>query len=98
VRRGDTGFGFGNDSLRGCDTGSGLVDIALGRRDGSTTLLTALTIGYGDITPKTTIGHILSVLIGLIGMIFVGLIVAIASRALTETVKERHAAERETTR
>ena len=60
--------------------------------------ITALTIGYGDITPETTIGHILSVLIGLIGMIFVGLIVAIASRALAETVKERHAEERESTR
>lgn len=59
--------------------------------------ITALTIGYGDITPETTSGHILSVFIGFLGMIFVGLVVAIATRALAETVKEIHEAERETT-
>jgi hypothetical protein len=58
--------------------------------------ITGLTVGYGDIHPETTLGHVISVLIGFIGTVFVGLIVAIASRALKETLKERHAAEGET--
>ena len=57
--------------------------------------VTALTIGYGDIVPETVLGRVFSVIIGLIGMIFVGLFVAIATRALKATVEEHHAAERE---
>jgi voltage-gated potassium channel len=50
--------------------------------------ITAFTIGYGDIVPATTLGRIVAVLIGLWGTIFVGLVVAINTRALRETVKE----------
>jgi voltage-gated potassium channel len=57
--------------------------------------VTGLTVGYGDITPQTTMGRIVSVIIALLGVLFVGLTVAIATRALAETVKECHAAERE---
>jgi voltage-gated potassium channel len=46
------------------------------------TLITALTVGYGDITPSTGIAKIVSVLSGLIGVIIVGLVVAISTRAL----------------
>jgi voltage-gated potassium channel len=49
--------------------------------------ITALTIGYGDITPETTMGRILSVAIGFVGMLFVGITVAIATRALGDTAK-----------
>ena len=49
--------------------------------------ITGLTIGYGDITPVTTLGRMVAVLTGLVGTIFVGLIVAINTRALRETVK-----------
>ena len=46
------------------------------------TFITALTVGYGDITPSTGMAKIVSVLSGLIGVIFVGLVVAISTRAL----------------
>jgi uncharacterized membrane protein YhaH (DUF805 family) len=49
--------------------------------------ITGLTIGYGDIVPETTWGRVLSVVIGLIGTLFAGLTVAIASRALHDTVQ-----------
>ncbi len=45
-------------------------------------LITALTIGYGDITPTTVIGKILSVLIGVVGVMVLGLVVAVITRAL----------------
>jgi hypothetical protein len=48
--------------------------------------ITALSVGYGDITP-TKIGKLLSVGIGLVGMLFVGVTVAIATRALAVTAK-----------
>ncbi len=49
--------------------------------------ITGLTIGYGDIYPETAIGRIVSVLIGLIGMVFTGLTVAIATRALADVTR-----------
>jgi voltage-gated potassium channel Kch len=52
------------------------------------TLITGLTIGYGDIVPTTTAGRVLSVLAGVIGVIFVGLIVAIATRSLALAAQE----------
>ena len=51
--------------------------------------ITALSIGYGDITPETTLGRIVSVAIGLVGMLFVGITVAIATHALRDTAN-RH--------
>jgi voltage-gated potassium channel len=51
--------------------------------------ITALSVGYGDISPDTTLGKILSVCIGLIGMLFVGVTVAIANRALADSSR-RH--------
>ena len=55
--------------------------------------ITGLSIGYGDITPATAWGRVVSVLIGLIGMIFVGLTVAVATRALADSIKERRQQE-----
>ena len=52
------------------------------------TLITGMTIGYGDITSTTTPGRILSILAGVIGLIFFGIIVAVSNRALAETVKD----------
>ena len=49
--------------------------------------ITGLTIGYGDIYPETALGRVVSVLIGLIGMVFTGLTVAIATRALAEVTR-----------
>jgi hypothetical protein len=47
--------------------------------------ITGLTIGYGDIVVKTPVGRILAVLIGFIGVLFSGLVIAVAVRALRET-------------
>jgi voltage-gated potassium channel len=51
--------------------------------------ITALSIGYGDISPETAMGKIVSVAIGLVGVLFVGLTVAIATHALADTAKRR---------
>ena len=45
--------------------------------------ITATTVGYGDIRPSCRTSKILSVLIALTGLIFTGVIVAIAVRAAT---------------
>jgi voltage-gated potassium channel len=46
--------------------------------------ITALTIGYGDVVPTSTFGRIDAILLGLIGMVFTGLIVATAVRGVQE--------------
>ena len=51
--------------------------------------ITALSVGYGDIHPTTTTGKVLCVGIALVGMLFVGLTVAIGNRALADTAKGR---------
>ena len=55
--------------------------------------ITGLSIGYGDITPSTAWGRVISVSIGLIGMIFVGLTVAVATRALADSIREKRKQE-----
>ena len=49
--------------------------------------ITGLTIGYGDIVPKTPAGQTVSVLLGFVGVLFTGLVIAIAVRAVRDTVK-----------
>jgi len=51
-------------------------------------LTTALTIGYGDITPHTDLGKALAPLVGLIGMLMTGVFIAVAVRSLEFTVRE----------
>jgi voltage-gated potassium channel len=50
--------------------------------------ITGLSIGYGDISPETALGRVISVLIGLVGMLFVGITVAIATRSLADMVRQ----------
>ncbi|WP_321926608.1 potassium channel family protein [Paraburkholderia guartelaensis] len=50
--------------------------------------ITALTIGYGDVVPTTVFGHIDAVLLGLIGLVFTGLIVAAAVRGVQEASRQ----------
>ena len=45
-------------------------------------LVTALTIGYGDITAVTALGRVACVAAGLLGVLFNGIVVAVAVRAL----------------
>ena len=49
--------------------------------------ITALSVGYGDITPSTTIGKVVSVGIGMLGIFFVGITAAVANRALADTTR-----------
>ena len=52
--------------------------------------ITGLSIGYGDITPKTGLGCVVAVGIGMVGMVFIGITVAAATRALSELAKHEH--------
>ncbi|NCC53294.1 MAG: two pore domain potassium channel family protein [Spartobacteria bacterium] len=47
--------------------------------------VTALTIGYGDIVPHTAMGKGLCLLMGILGVITTGIIVAIALQAIKIT-------------
>lgn len=47
-------------------------------------LVTGLTVGYGDIVAKTVIGRVTALIIGWIGIIYTGLNVAAAVRAVKE--------------
>jgi voltage-gated potassium channel len=49
-----------------------------------------LTVGYGDIVATTAIGQVISVLLGLIGLVFTGLVVAMAVRALGQAWADTH--------
>ena len=49
--------------------------------------ITGLTIGYGDIVVKTPFGRIMAILLGLIGIVFTGLMVAAALRAVGHSMK-----------
>ena len=53
------------------------------------TLITAFTVGYGDIVPVTTVGRITSIFAGFLGMVIMGLNVAIAAHALSQSYKDK---------
>jgi len=50
--------------------------------------ITGLTIGYGDIVVKTPFARLFAVLLGLIGIIFTGIMVAAAIRALEKSLED----------
>jgi len=50
--------------------------------------ITGLTIGYGDIVVKTLFARLLAVLLGLIGIIFTGIMVAAALRAVERSLED----------
>lgn len=51
--------------------------------------ITALTVGFGDLTPSSGVTRIICVLAGFVGVIFVGLVVAVSIRALELAVEEK---------
>jgi hypothetical protein len=53
---------------------------------------TGPTIGYGDFVPRTVVGRLLSILIGIGGILLTGLVVAVGVKALntiTETDRSK---------
>lgn len=50
--------------------------------------ITGLTIGYGDIAPGTPTGRVISILLGVNGILFTGLVVAAGVHALERAVKD----------
>lgn len=50
--------------------------------------VTGLTIGYGDIVVKTPVGRLVAILIGLVGILFTGLMVAVLVHAVRESFEE----------
>ena len=55
--------------------------------------VTGLTIGYGDIVPVSAAGRIVSIVLGFVGILFTGLVVAVAVRALQQTWADLHGAD-----
>ncbi len=50
--------------------------------------VTALTIGYGDLSPSDPLGKIICIALGMIGMVWMGLIVGVATAAVERSVAE----------
>ena len=50
--------------------------------------ITALTIGYGDVVPTTAFGRIDALLLGLIGLLMTGLVIAAAVRGVQEAARK----------
>lgn len=50
--------------------------------------VTGLTIGYGDIVMKTPGGRLIALIIGFVGILFTGLMVAILVFAVRESLEE----------
>jgi len=66
-----------------------------GRKEGWTRLdslywsfITATTVGYGDFRPSQKLTKLLAIFIAFCGLIFTGIIVALAIHAATEAFKE----------
>jgi hypothetical protein len=46
------------------------------------TFITGLTIGYGDLTPKTVVGRLLAIVIAFAGIVLTGVVAAVTVQAL----------------
>jgi voltage-gated potassium channel len=49
--------------------------------------ITATTVGYGDIRPASKGSRLLSILISLLGLMFTGIVIAVAVQAATVALK-----------
>ena len=57
--------------------------------------ITGLTVGYGDIVPSSALGQVISVLLGLIGILFTGVVVAVAVQAVRYAWEETQSQSKE---
>jgi hypothetical protein len=53
------------------------------------TFVTGLTIGYGDLVPKTFVSRLISILIGFTGILLTGLVAALGVRALQVAARDQ---------
>ena len=58
--------------------------------------ITGLTVGYGDIVPGTAIGQIMAVLLGLVGILFTGVVVAVAVQSVRYAWEETQGQSKKT--
>jgi hypothetical protein len=72
------------------------LGLIIGRREGWSVLesfyfafVSGLTIGYGDFAPKTGLGRVLSIAIGVCGVVLTAMVAAVAVKAL-DAVRDRH--------
>jgi len=56
--------------------------------------ITATTVGYGDIRPLQKLSRVVAVMIAFIGVIFTGMMVALAINAATVTFSQLHDLEK----
>ena len=52
--------------------------------------VTGLTVGYGDIVAATAVGRTVSIFLGIIGIMFTGLVVAVAVHSVQIAMKDVH--------
>ena len=71
--------------------------VAVGRREGWGAadclyygFITATTVGYGDMTPTTGLGKLYAIMLAMIGLIFTGIMVALAVEAAGTTFDQLH--------
>ena len=51
-------------------------------------IITSTSVGYGDIAPGTVIGQCISMALALIGTVFFGLVVGVATHAVEVTIRD----------
>ena len=52
--------------------------------------IVATTVGYGDFHPRKKLSKILAIVIAFVGIIFTGIVVAVALHAATQAFKATH--------
>jgi Ion channel len=52
------------------------------------TFISGLTIGYGDLVPKTLLARALAIAIGITGVLLTGLVAAVGVQALLEAMRK----------